>query len=168
MHPVRNPRGDDTEWMFPLKLTLEELYNGTHYTFDITRQLLSGETKEVRLELEVPPGCQTGTKIRCPKVGNECKDGSAQDVVFVVEEIAHKRFSRVKNDLVMDVSLPWVESLNDVDGELCIEGIDGREYQASIRYSTDRVTTGKFRVVGGGMPFRKGGKVVGRGDLVVT
>ena len=46
------------------------------------------------LDVDVPPGCRSGTKIVFRDAGHERRDGTKQDLVFVVREAKHKRFVR--------------------------------------------------------------------------
>lgn len=43
--------------------------------------------------------------------GHEKEDGTEQDIISIVEETTHERFVRVKEDLTLDVRLPWVDRL---------------------------------------------------------
>ncbi|KAF8627050.1 hypothetical protein AX17_006390 [Amanita inopinata Kibby_2008] len=82
------------EWIHPLNLTLEDLFHGKRLCFRITRRYLSGKTKGVVLDVDIPAGCRVGTKILFRDAGHERLDGMRQDVVFVIGEIKHKRFVR--------------------------------------------------------------------------
>ena len=163
LHPVRAPNGSPKEWIFPIDLTLEELFQGISLRFRVTRKLLDGKTKDSLIAIELPPGTLSGRKIRCPDCGHQRADGTFQDVVFIIEEMPHDVFQRVKDDLLLDVYVPHADRLvNDV-GEIGFLGIDGQHIKVKIPYSSDRnATEGKIVVKGAGMPFRRG-----RGDLIV-
>ncbi|KAH7925839.1 DnaJ-domain-containing protein [Leucogyrophana mollusca] len=168
LRPLTAPRGTSKEWLFPLPLTLDEMYHGTNYSFRVTRELLSRKKKQVDIEIDIPPGMRSGTRIVCPGTGHERKDGTIQDVVFLVEEVTDDRFSRVKDDLYMDVCVPWVDSLVDQGGDLCIEGLDGEKITFALPYPIyDKATEGQVIIKGAGMPVCEGRKTVGRGDLIV-
>jgi len=163
LRPIETPRSSSKEWVFPLELSLEELFNGTSLRFRITRRLLSHERKQSLVAIDIPEGTLTGTKIRCPGVGHQRKDTTFQDVVFIVEERPHDRFHRVKDDLFLDVFVPYVDQLAENGGDICVEGIDEVDITVNIPYPIDQKSTeGKVIVKGAGMPFRKG-----RGDLIV-
>ncbi|KAH7913767.1 hypothetical protein BJ138DRAFT_1145207 [Hygrophoropsis aurantiaca] len=168
LRPLTAPRGHSKEWLFPLPLTLKEMYYGTSFSFRVTRELLSRKKKQVDIEIDIPAGMRSGTRIVCPGTGHERKDGSLQDVVFLVEEVPDDRFSRVKDDLYMDVCVPWVDSLVDQGGDLCIEGLDGEQITFALPYPIyDKATEGQVMIRGAGMPICEGRKTVGRGDLIV-
>ncbi|KDQ57058.1 hypothetical protein JAAARDRAFT_70024 [Jaapia argillacea MUCL 33604] len=160
---------DSDEWIFPLPLTLKELFHGTRHRYRITRNMLSGKKKTIVLEIDVEPGWRSGTKIRLPGVGNERKDGSLQDIVFIVEEVPHDCFVRQKDDLIAQVQLPRRDSKSSGDDEdeiLYLKGFGGELFAVHVPISPVKATR-DTKVLGAGMPVRKGGKVVGRGDLII-
>ncbi|KAF9223699.1 hypothetical protein BS17DRAFT_704779 [Gyrodon lividus] len=168
LHAINTPRGASKEWLFPLPLTLDDMYHGTSYRFLVTRELLSHRTEQVEISIDIPAGMRSGTRIICPRTGHQRKDGTLQDVVFLVEEVPDERFSRVKDDLYLDVCVPWADSLADQGGELCIEGMNGEEIIFALPYPIyDKATEGQVLVKGAGMPIREGRKMVGRGDMIV-
>ena len=63
----------------------------------------------MQLDVHIAPGWRAGTRIRVPGVGNQRADGSFQDIVFVVSEAPHARFSRAGDDLVLPVRVPWAD-----------------------------------------------------------
>ncbi|KAF8631375.1 hypothetical protein AX15_002430 [Amanita polypyramis BW_CC] len=82
------------EWVCPLPVALEDLFRGKRICFRIKRRYLSGKTKSVVLDVDVPVGCRAGTKIVFRDAGHERRDGTKQDLVFVVTEVRHERFVR--------------------------------------------------------------------------
>jgi hypothetical protein len=163
LRPLNSPLSSPKEWVFPLELTLEELFHGTSLRFRVTRRLLSRKTKQCLVVIDIPPGTYAETKIRCSGIGHERKDGTRQDVIFLVTEKPHNRFQRVEDDLFLDVLVPYVDQLAEQGGDISVEGIDGVELAVNIPYPIDQKSTdGKVVVKGAGMPFHKG-----RGDLVV-
>ncbi|KAG6862506.1 hypothetical protein C0995_000054 [Termitomyces sp. Mi166 len=159
-------RGSE-EWTYSLPLTLEDLFNGKHCRFCLVRHSLSGRSKNVIIEIDVPSGCRSGTRILCRGVGNELPNGALQDVVFVIEETPHPHFSRIEDDLYLDINLPWTDSLAQCPEKVKIKGIDGKEVVVSIDYARHRMLKGELYVRGAGMPIRDGGRVVGRSDLII-
>lgn len=149
--------------MFPLELTLEELFEGTELRFRVTRRMLSREIKQSLVAIDIPRGTRAGTKIRCPGVGHERKTGGCQDVVFIVAQKPHDRFLRVKDDLILEVFVPYLARLAECGGDIRVEGIDGKKIKVNIPYPIDdRATAGEVMIMAAGMPYRKG-----RGDLIV-
>lgn len=168
LRPLGTPRGTSKEWLFPLSLTLDEMYYGTAFQFLITRELLSRKTEQVEIYVDVPSGIRSGTRIVCPRTGHQRKDGTLQDIIFLIEEVPHGSFTRVKDDLFVDVCVPWVETLADQGANICIDGMDGEEIIFALPYPIyDKSTEGQLLVKGAGMPVREGRKTVGRGDLIV-
>jgi DnaJ family protein B protein 4 len=118
------------------------------------------------LEINVLPGWKSGTKVRFPRAGGEHPSGESQDLVFVVEEKPHPRFSRDGNDLIVTQKLPLVEALTGYGGRKTIQHVDGRNLQVPIPLGV--VKPGQeTRVSGEGMPVRKEGQVHRKGDLIV-
>ncbi|KAH9856608.1 hypothetical protein C2E23DRAFT_866011 [Lenzites betulinus] len=120
LKPLRSPRtlsANTKDWIFPLHLTLEDLYYGTVHRYRITRTLNAApapapkgaQRQTVQIDVHVSPGWTTGARIRVPRVGNQRPDGSFQDIVFVVAEAPHPRFVRRGDDLVLPVRVPWVD-----------------------------------------------------------
>ncbi|KAF9048767.1 hypothetical protein BJ165DRAFT_1462530 [Panaeolus papilionaceus] len=159
--------GPSGEWVYSLSLSLEEIFEGKHCRFGITRSYLSKTTKNIVIELDIPAGCRPGTRILCRNVGHEWKPGIFQDIAFIIEEEPHDRFVRLFDDLIMDVRIPWVDKLRQQGGKVPLVGIDGRNLVIQIDTPKDRNTKGRSVVQGAGMPIRERGKVVGRGNLVV-
>ncbi|EIN10052.1 DnaJ-domain-containing protein [Punctularia strigosozonata HHB-11173 SS5] len=147
----------------PLKVSLDDLYNGATKHLKVGRKLLGGGTEDKVLEIQVLPGWKEGTKIRFPRAGNEQPTGESQDLVFVVEEKPHDRFTREGNDLVCKVKIPLVEALTGGSSKKTIEALDGRKLQVTVPSGV--VKPGQeTRIAGEGMPIRKAGK---KGDLIV-
>ena len=112
------------------------------------------------------PGWKSGTKVRFPRAGNEQFAGESQDLVFVVEEKPHPRFTRDGNDLIVTQRLPLVEALTGEGGKKTIEHLDGRKLQVSVPSGV--VKPGRQTALSGeGMPVRKEGQVHRKGDLIV-
>jgi len=155
-----------SEFIRPLKLSLEEIYTGTTKRMKVSRRNFDGSTEEKVLEIVVQPGWKEGTKVRFPRAGNEAADGSSPDLVFVVEDKPHERFSRQGDDLIGKIEIPLVEALtNDSGVKMQLEHLDGRKLQVQVPPGV--VKPGQeTRVAGEGMPIRRKG-ASGKGDLIV-
>lgn len=169
-HPSSTPSSQaPSEIVRPLKVTLSELYSGTTKHLKVGRRLLGGGTEDKVLEIQVLPGWKSGTKVRFPRAGNEVPGGDSQDLVFVVEEKPHERFTRDGSDLRCTLKIPLVDALtNPTTGtkKMVVESLDGRKLQVSLPPGV--VRPGSESVVSGqGMPIRKDGKIDRRGDLRV-
>lgn len=189
LRPSRAPDTNNSDWIFPLPLTLEELFTGTNYRFQITRQLrnsptpdsaptstpksmhasLDGEasTSTIHVNVDIPPGgYKNMTQMRFEGIGNQRKsDGTFQDIVFVVQEVLHDRFIRIQDDLVARIELTWDEALQKED-VILVDGLDGEKVEVPIPRVPD--DNKEIRIPKAGMPVRNSkDEVVGRGDLVI-
>ena len=160
------PKPQPHEITRPLKVSLEDIYGGTTKRLKVSRRRLDGSTEEKVLEIAVQPGWKEGTKVRFPRAGNENPDGSSPDLVFVVEDKQHVRFSRSGNDLIARVEIPLVEALTNESGsKKQLEHLDGRKLQVQVPPGV--VKPGQeTRIAGEGMPTRGKG-ATGKGDLLV-
>jgi DnaJ family protein B protein 4 len=114
----------------------------------------------------VLPGWKSGTKVRYKASGNEREDGTAQDVVFVVEEKPHDRFTREGDDLIAKLPISLVEALTNGGGTRTVEGLDGRKIQVPLPSGVVKPGA-ESRVPDHGMPIRKQGSLKKKGDLIV-
>ena len=124
--------------------------------------------EEKVLEIAVLPGWKSGTKIRFPRAGNETSPtGDAQDLVFVVEEKPHPRFSRNGSELLVKEKISLVDALTNVGGGTrTITHLDGRRISLPLPLGVIKPGM-ESRIPGEGMPIRKQGMVSKKGDLVV-
>jgi len=151
----------------PLKVSLEDLFNGTVKHLKMTKRLIDGKQEEKIIDIDIKPGWKEGTKIRYANAGNERDDGhDPQDVVFVIEEKPHDRFKREGDHIVLRHTIPLVDALINSGGVKMIEGIDGRKCQVTLPPGVIKPGA-ESRVVGQGWPIRKEGVMKGRGDLIV-
>jgi hypothetical protein len=149
------------KWVRVLNMTLEEVYQGKRFHFRLIRYDLSGKKNIVPLDVTVPLGSRDGTEVIVSNIGNERKDGTRQDIVFLVKALKHKRFSRVRNDLLLEVRLPWVDSLKEKEGKVHVEGIDGKVYAFLVEFCKNGVLSGTTIIPDAGM-HHPGGKARGR------
>lgn len=150
----------------PLKLTLEELYNGTTKHLKVSRRTQSGQQQEKILEIPIQPGYKSATKIRFPRAGNENEGGEGQDLVFVVEEKPHDRFSRDGSDLITSLDISLVDALTGSGETRTVDHLSGKKVQVKLPPSVVKPGA-ETRVPGEGMPMRKEGSVQKKGDLIV-
>ncbi len=154
-------------WRYSLVLTLEDLFFGKECRFRITRSYLSGIRETIVLDVQVPPGCEDGTNFVFTNAGHQRRDGSFQDIVFIVQETAHEAFARAGQDLVMKVQVPWSENLQRKNVRLHFTGLDNETLSARISYGREKRRHGQCRVKDGGMPILQNGEMIARGDLIV-
>jgi DnaJ homolog subfamily B member 4 len=118
-------------------------------------------------QIAILPGWKAGTKVRFPRAGNETTSGEAQDLVFVVEEKPHARFTREDNNLRTKVPLPLVDALSGSKlPTRTVELLDGRKL--SVKVPEGVVKPGQTTIIAGeGMPIRKQTEGKKKGDLIV-
>lgn len=119
--------------------------------------------------MKVLPGWKAGTKVKFDGAGNESEDGTSQNVIFVIEEKPSDRFTREGDDLHVKISMPLVDALcgpSPGSKPPVVLGIDGRTHTPPLPTGVIKPGT-QVRIRGEGMPKRKEGKVIGKGDLVV-
>ena len=166
VHSILRSAGADApkKWVHVLNMTLEDIYHGKDFHFRVVRYKRTGKKSVVPLDLSVPPGTRPGTEIMVENAGNERKDGTVQSIVFLVKEMKHERFRRIHDDLLMEVRLPWVDSLNDQQGEVYFQGVDGKEHMFRVDYSKNHLLSGTAVILDAGLPTRDG---EGRGRVLI-
>ncbi|KAF9446834.1 hypothetical protein P691DRAFT_159438 [Macrolepiota fuliginosa MF-IS2] len=166
--PLACAVGVSKEWTYTVRLTLEELFYGKKLRFRVLRCKLDGKRKTVILDVDVPPGSSHGTQMVFKGAGHERKDGTRQDIVFIIEEVKHERFVRLKEDLALDVRLPWVESLKKEAAVVYARRIDGEQSEFEVDFRKDGEVTGTAVFPGAGMPIpgtEKRGKLIVRWEI---
>jgi len=124
----------------PVEITLEEAYNGT------VRLLQMGQR---RLEVRIPAGVQTGSRVRVSGEGERGRDGGQSGDLYLVITVAdHPVYKREGNDLRM-VALVDLYTLI-LGGEVTIQTLKGR---VSLRIPPETRTGRTFRLKGQGMPM---------------
>ncbi|HDS46054.1 MAG TPA: molecular chaperone DnaJ [Methanomicrobia archaeon] len=116
-------------------------------------------TKE--LTVKVPPGVDTGSRLRIAGEGSAGERGGPPGDLYVVLQVrAHDFFLRSGNDLLCEVPLRFAQAA--LSDEIEVSTIDGNSERLKIPPGTQSGTT--FVLKHKGMPDLKGH---GRGDLVV-
>jgi DnaJ-class molecular chaperone len=135
-------RGEDVE--VEVDVSLEEAFRGS------TRLVQVGDK---RLEVKVPAGVETGSKIRLSgKAGS-----SGGDLYLIARVRPHPAFTRNGADLTREVPITLAEAL--LGGEVEVDTLDGR---VLLKVPEGTQTGQTIRLTGKGMPRLKG---AGRGDL---
>jgi curved DNA-binding protein len=154
---TRQPRprsGPDLEQ--PVEVSLADAYRGT--TMQLEMRAADGNTR--RLEVKIPPGVRTGSRVRVSGQGGPGQGGApAGDIYLVITVSPDPRFERRGDDLHTEVRAP-LESLL-IGGEAQVPTPDGRTLALTIPAGTQDGRV--FRLRGQGMP-RLGAANV-RGDL---
>lgn len=156
----------DPPYTHTLPLTLEELYNGCTKKKKITRKLIDSATgKQVEtskvIEINVKPGWKTGTKITFAEMGDEKPGCTPGDLVFVIQEIPHSRFTRERNDLIVTTNISLKEALCGT--QVMVDTLSGRRLRVNVK---DIVSPNySKRISGEGMPVAKNPSQ--KGDLIL-
>lgn len=140
-----NGRGRREPIEVTAELTLEESFHGTTRIVEIDGR---------RLELTIPRGAGTGSRIRLTGKGPE-----GRDLIVVTKQKPHRTFTRKGDDLERELPITLREAL--LGGELPVGTLKGRVL-LKVPEGTQNGRT--FRLKGQGMPKFKGD---GAGDLYV-
>ena len=153
--PAQPRRGQDLET--PVELSLEEAFQGTSRI--LTLQSGDGGS-ERRLEVKVPAGVRTGSRVRIAGEGRPGAAGGRNGDVFLVVSVQpHARFERKGDDLLVEVDVPYTDAI--LGGEAEVPTIGGR---LMLRLPELTQNGRQFRLAGKGMPML--GKTESRGDLI--
>ena len=133
----------------PVTVSLEEAFHGG------TRLMqLDGR----RLEVKIPAGARSGTKVRMAGVGPAGRGGQPSDIYLVVDVADDPRFARQGDDLTTEVEVDLYTAV--LGGETRVPTLDG---QVVLKIPAGTQPGQSIRLKGRGMPQLKNSKV--RGDL---
>jgi DnaJ-class molecular chaperone len=121
----------------------------------------TGTTTRIRrLEVKIPPGVDTGSRVRLAGEGQPGTGGApAGDFYLVITVEPDPRFERKGDDLVTEIQVPLTAAV--LGGEVLVPTLDGKRLRLTIPPETQNGQT--FRLAGKGMPRLKGG---GAGNLL--
>jgi chaperone protein DnaJ len=173
-------KGEDVEQ--PVEITLREAYAGAKRLYTINQPEMcltcSGTGKfngrvcavcggkglierERRITVSIPPGVDTGTRVRVAGEGQPSPgNGARGDLYLKVTVRPDPQFERRGDDLTLEAPAPLTTVV--LGGELPITLIDGKRITLTIPPETQNGRV--FRVSGRGMPKLNGG---GNGNLLV-
>jgi DnaJ-class molecular chaperone len=136
----------------PVDVTLEEAFHGT------TRlMMVDAENGQRRLEVKIPAGVTTGSRVRIAGEGADGFDGRRGDLYLVVNVRPHERYERKGDDLYIDVEVPLTTAI--LGGEVEVQALDRK---VALKLPPLTQNGRPFRLGGLGMP--KIGQEA-RGDL---
>jgi len=135
----RQPRrGRDLE--YNVDVTLEEAYSGG------ARLLQIGDR---RIEARIPPGVQTGSRVRLSGQGEPGQDGAPPgDLYLITTVVPHPVFEREGDNLYTDFNIDFYTAVTG--GEVPVQTLDRRQVMLRIPPKTQAGRT--FRLKGKGMP----------------
>lgn len=122
----------------------------------------SGRIKgEKNLEITIPAGVSTGSKIRIIGEGEAgFKGAPAGNLYIFINVLSHKIFIRNDNDLVCKVPISMVKAA--LGGEIEVPDLDGVNCNIKIPHGTQ--SGAQFRLKGKGMPSVNSSR---KGDIIV-
>ena len=148
----RPHRGQDVD--YEVEISLEEAYRGTN------RTLTMQSAKPEKLEVKIPAGVTTGSRVRLAGKGGEGSGGGPRgDLYLVVRVLPHARFERKDDDLFTTIDVPLTAAV--LGGEVHVPTIKGTRLALKIPAETQNGKT--FKLTGQGIPHL--GKT-GTGDLI--
>lgn len=118
-----------------VSISLDEAFRGT-------QRILQVDNK--RLEVKIPPGANTGTRVR---VASGASNGLKQDVYLVIELQPDSRFERKNNDLHSEINVDLYTAV--LGGQVSVATLSGN-VMLKIPAGTQPGQT--FRLAGRGMP----------------
>ena len=139
---------------YRVEVSLEEAFAGATRHLELSAPRHDAPLR--RIEVKVPPGVDTGSRVRI-SVG----DGQQQDIYLLINVRAHPRFRRSGPDLYTDVEVPMADMV--LGGEVAVQNLKGR-VMLTIAPETQNGQT--LRLAGQGMPHLDSPS--SRGDLLVT
>ena len=177
---ARPRRGQDIE--SPVEVTLEEAYHGTKRTLSLQvdkpcstcqgsgRQQnrpcpTCGGAGKVpgleRLEVKVPPGVKTGSRVRIAGKGGQGYGGSPRgDLYLAISVRRHQIFERKGDDLYVSAPVPLTVAI--LGGEVPVPSLKGK---LALKIPPETQNGRAFRLAGLGMPHLGGSS---RGDLIAN
>jgi len=136
----------------PVEITLEEAYHGT------TRIIQKGPR---RIEVRIPPGVQTGSRVRVAGEGEPGHNGGRPgDLYLLITVLDHPVFKREGNDLRMRLPVDLYTLI--LGGEVTLQTLKGR---VSLKIPPETKSGQVFRLRGQGMPLLRDNSQYG--DLYV-
>lgn len=114
--------------------------------------------KKRTLNLKIPPGVESGSRLKVSGEGEGGPQGGPSGDLYVVTHIRrHSIFSREGNDLIVQANIPVTTAI--LGGEIEVPTIEGKKVKMKIPAGTESGQI--FRLKGKGMPFVGG---YGKGD----
>ncbi|MCF8033980.1 MAG: J domain-containing protein [Desulfarculaceae bacterium] len=148
------PRGNDL--IYELPVSLEEVYHGG----DKMVSYRVGDKTE-RVSVKVPPGIESGKKLRLAGKGEPGPPGgSAGDLLIKINVLGHPLFKREGADLEITKTVPFSQAA--LGASLEVETPSGKTLKVKLPKGTQ--PGARLRLKGQGLPKFKGS---GDGDLFV-
>ncbi len=141
----------------PVSISLEDAYRGTTWTLQAPEP--SGKAR--RIEVRIPPGVETGTRIRLAGLGTPGLHGGPPGDLYVAIDVQpSERFEREGPNLYTQVRIPLTTAL--LGGEVEVPTLTGK---VALKIPAETQNGRIFRLRGKGMP--RPGAPSRHGDLFV-
>lgn len=151
-------RSDGQDVEQSAEITLEEAFNGATRAFNFHSP--NGQPR--RIEVKIPAGADTGTRVRVAGEGGPGMGGGRRgDLFVVIKMLPHERYERTGDDLLFRAPIDIYTLL--LGGETRVPLLNGGTVRLTIPAGTANGKT--FRVTGQGMPRLRAPST--RGDLYV-
>jgi curved DNA-binding protein len=149
--PARRTRAEKPAYQQETEISLTEAFKGTTRRFEVSGR---------RLEVKIPPGARTGTKVRVADAIPTSASGSSADLFLVIRVADDHRFERKGSDLHTEVSIDLYSAV--LGGEITVPTLGGNVV-LTIPEGTQPGQS--IRLAGRGMPNLKDPQTFG--DLFV-
>lgn len=130
-----------------VEITLEEAFRGTQRTFQVDKR---------KIEVKIPAGAKTGTKIRVAGGGPASSGGQSSDLFLVVRVIPDDRFILDGEDLISEIKIDLYTAI--LGGSVQVYTFAGN---VNLTIPSGTQPGQKFRLAGRGMPLLKSPKSYG-------
>lgn len=133
----------------PVTVSLQEAFHGATRLMELDGR---------RLEVKIPAGARSGTKVRMAGIGPAGRGGKPSDIYLVIDVADDPRFKREGDDLHTEVEVDLYTAV--LGGEVRVPTLDG---QVVLKVPAGTQPGQSMRLKGRGMPLLKNNKQ--RGDL---
>ncbi|TAK33535.1 MAG: J domain-containing protein [Chloroflexota bacterium] len=139
-------RGEDIE--YPIEISLEEAYSGGTRLIDVSAPQPDGQTRQRRLEVKIPPGVTTGSRVRIAGEGQPgIAGGPRGDLYLLINVRPHPLFERKGDDLHVEVPVSYLDAI--LGGEVEVPTLKGK---LALKIPAGTQNGKVFRLSGQGMP----------------
>jgi len=149
--PGPAPRQARPSYEYETEITLQEAYQGTTRLLDVDGR---------RLEVKIPAGARTGTKVRVADALSGGAQGARGDLYLAIRVADHPNYERKGNDLITEAAVDLYTAV--LGGEAKVQTLSGNVV-LTIPAGTQPGQT--FRLAARGMPSLRDPKQ--RGDMLV-
>lgn len=148
---------------YTVTISLLEAANGCQKEVNFERKLGGGESVKEKLSVRVPPGVETGQKLKVRGKGIAGPQGDRQGDLYVLVNVTeHPYFKRRGSDLFCDLPISYCQSV--LGAELPVATLQG---PAIIRVPPATQPGAVLTLRGKGIARIKAGRAAPRGDLYV-